>query len=590
MSLRLLLVFLVGLYWIGCNKPAPTPDEASSVSISAMVSNPSFVDVTDTAGLSGFSHIHGGFGEMWMPEIMSGGGGFVDYNGDHLPDILLIGGGSLPSRPAINHRAISLYKNNGDGTFEDVTVATGLADVRAYGHGFAAADYDNDGDADILVTTLEDNLFFENNAGVFSERGKLTGIQTESQWSTSALFFDADRDGDLDLYIASYLQWSPEEDLPCIDGGKRDYCNPRTYPGAPDQYFRNNSDGTFTDATVSAGFNDAAGSRASKGLGVAMLDYNDDGWPDLYVANDGEANFLFKNLGDGKFEEIGSISGVAVDQNGTPRAGMGVDAGVIDGTGKTTLVVGNFSSEMVGVWRYDSNDFFTDRANRSRVGFPTLNTLTFGLKLFDVDLDTDLDLMMANGHVMKYISEKQIGVTFEQPPQLFINAGDGSFSEVQSQADDIFSQPLVGRGLATADVDQDGDLDVLVTENNGPAHLWKNSGQSVGQGEGQNGQSLRVHLQGTDSNKDGIGTRIRASTGPQVMERYIRTGSSYQSQSELTATFGLGEAGQIDLLEVIWPSGHVDRFENVAGNQEILVTEGMDTFEKLWSTAGDATQ
>ncbi len=493
------LLFGIGLYYTGCS---PTQKNSASPP-------PLFTDVTSLAGISNFNHIHGGFGEMWMPEIMSGGGGFIDYNGDHLPDILLVGGGSLPSRPATNHLAISLYKNTGAGHFEDVTKAAGLAfSLPAFGVA-CGDDYDNDGDTDFLLTTLTENLLFQNNAGVFTEIGKTAGIQSDPRWSTSALFFDADRDGDLDLYVASYLEWSPEKDLPCIDTGKRDYCNPRTYPGAPDQYFRNNGDGTFTDATIAAGFNDADGSLASKGLGVAMLDYNQDGWPDLYVANDGEANFLFKNLGNGVFVEIGSISGVALDQNGTPRAGMGVDSGVIDSTGKTTLVVGNFSSEMVGVWRYDAGDFFTDRASRSRVGFPTLNTLTFGLRLFDVDLDTDLDLMMANGHVMEHIADKQAGVSFEQPPQLFLNAGDGTFSEVQPQAGEIFSRPLVGRALATADIDQDGDLDVLITENNGPAHLLRN--------EQQHRNFLRVHTKGTSSNPDGIGAQIRATVGSLVM-------------------------------------------------------------------------
>ncbi len=252
---------------------------------------------------------------------------------------------------------------------------------------------------------------------------------------------------------------------------------------------------------------------------------------------------------------------------------MGVDAGVIDSTGKTTLVVGNFSSEMVGIWRFDTDDFFIDRANRSRVGFPTLNTLTFGLRLFDIDLDTDLDLMMANGHVMKYIADKQIGVSFAQPPQLFINAGDGSFSEAIAEAGDIFSRPLVGRALATADIDQDGDLDVLVTENDGPAHLWRN--------DQSGGSSLRVLVQGTTSNRNGIGARIRATVGALVMERHLHTGASYQSQSELAATFGLGDTPQVDVLEISWPSGQTDRFENVAGNQEILVTEGSTSYSTL---------
>ncbi len=512
-----------------------------------------------------------------MPEIMGSGGGLVDYDQDGWLDIILVRGGNFPGRVPIDEPALVLYRNNGfpsgDSqtdtqrfpTFEDHTLASGLGEVRAYGFGVAAADLDNDGDEDILLTTLQRNLLFRNENGVFEEISEDSGLDDVQRWSTSALFFDADRDGHLDLYIANYLHWSPDIDIPCMDTGSRDYCNPLNYRGEEDSYYHNNGDGTFSNRTVEAGFSNRPLPRAGKGLGVVELDYNQDNWPDVYVANDGQPNFLFKNNQDGTFSEIGVTSGVAFDQNGTTRAGMGVDAGVIDSTGKVSLLVGNFSEEMVGLWRHEENDLFSDRAAASRIGYHTLSTLTFGLRLFDADLDTDLDLLLANGHVMKYIAQQQLGVTFEQQPQFFSNRGDGTFERI-TDPDGPLHQSMVARGLAAGDIDRDGDVDVLLTENNGPAHVWRNDLKDA--------FFLRVRLQGTRSNRDALGARLRAHIPDLVMERRVHTGASYLSQSEKTVTFGLGSHREVSVLEVLWPSGRTDTFQNVAGNQEILLVEG----------------
>ena len=446
----------------------------------------------------------------------------------------------------------------------------GLGAVRAYAFGVTAADYDNDGDPDVLLTTLRENLLFRNDDGVFHEVGKEAGIADMARWSTSALFFDADRDGHLDLYVAGYLAWTPETDRVCMDAEIRDYCNPREYRGVEDAFYHNNGDGTFTNRTEEAGFRDGLRPEEGKGLGADELDYNHDGWPDLYVANDGERNFLFRNNQDGTFSEVATRSGVALDPNGTPRAGMGIDSGVIDSTGETAIFVGNFSEETVGVWRHEENGLFTDRAAASGLGFPTLPTLTFGLALFDADLDTDLDVLLANGHVLLHVPERRVGITFKQRPQLFLNRGDGVFDEVSRTArprpgagagPGPLSEPLLARALATGDVD--GDLDVLLTENNGPAHLWRHDLPA--------GHFLRVHVQGTKSNRDGIGARIRATVvranlDGLVMERRVRTGSSYLSQSELAVTFGLGSNRPVASLKVTWPSGQVERFQQVAPN------------------------
>lgn len=523
-----------------------------------------FTDITTTAGLGDFRHENGGFGEYWMPEIMSGGGGFVDFDDDGDPDVVLVGGGALPGRPAIDQSALVAYRNDG-ASFTDMTAALGLADMRAYGQGLAAADYDNDGDTDLLLTTLGTNLLFENDRGVFREVGREAGLADASRWSTSAVFFDADKDGWLDLYIVNYLDWSPETDLPCVDAGQRDYCNPRTYRGAEDAFYHNNGDGTFSNQTHAAGFSAAASPRAGKGLGVIELDMNDDGWPDLFVANDGEPNFLFKNDGAGGFTEIAMTSGVALDQNGTPRAGMGVEAGVVDSTGALSLIVGNFSQEMIGVWRHERGELFEDRAASSGLGFPSIKTLTFGLALFDADLDTDLDLLAANGHVMAHIAGKQLGVTFRQPAQLFLNDGAGHFSEADTSGSP-FARPMVGRALATGDIDGDGDLDVLLTENNGPAHLWRN--------DLEGGHYLRVRLRASSGNQKGVGSWIRANVGGLTMERRVRTGGSFQAESEHVATFGLGAWRPVERLEITWPSGRVDVYEQVPPDSDVLAVEG----------------
>ena len=537
---------------------APAPAEAESNSAL-------FTAVAEQAGLAAFRHVHGGFGEFWMPEIMGSGGGFIDFDGDGWEDILLVGGGSLPGQPAQAVPALALFRNSGDGTFSDVTHETGLSDARAYGVGIAAADYDNDGDTDILLTTLLENMLFRNDGGIFQEVGGEAGIADVALWSTSAMFLDADRDGNLDLYVANYLRWTPETDIVCMDVELRDYCNPRDYAGVIDAFYRNNGDGTFSNRTAAAGFLNSIRPEESKGLGVGELDYDKDGWPDIYVANDGERNFLFRNNRDGTFSEVAVRSGVALDKNGTPRAGMGVDSGVIDSTGEVAIFVGNFSDEMVSVWRHDGDGFFTDWSASSRIGFLTLPTLTFGLVLFDVDLDTDLDVLLANGHVLKHVWRRQFGITFEQQPQLFLNRGDGKFDALSPPTGPL-AELMVARGLAAGDFDRDGDLDILVTENAGPVRLWRNELPAR--------PFLRVRLEGTESNRDALGAHIRATVGGLVMERRIRTGSSYLSQSEMTATFGTGNAPNVTSLEVSWPSGQVERFEQIVPSQEVLLVEG----------------
>lgn len=583
-------LLLVALLSLGCDRSEKVaqqkPQSANGIAFS-------FTDVTATAGLNEFRHVTGAIGDKWFPESMGSGGGFIDYDGDGWQDLLLVGGGRWAKEKAQPAQALWLFRNNGDGSFSNQTKEAGLGHVFAYGFGIAAADYDNDGDQDFYFTTLEHNLLFRNDPAasgqgrVFTEASKAANLTGEAMWSSSAIFFDADKDGWLDLYVGNYVDWSPEKDLWCtLDGKTKSYCTPELYKGVPGRFYRNNGAPnsaeqavTFTDQTEAAGFTQSPG----KTLGLVQCDFNRDGWPDLVVANDTQRNLLYKNKGNGTFEELAAYSGVAYDENGRARAGMGIDAGVIDNTGAETIFIGNFSKEMIGVYRYIGNDLFTDRAAASKIGRPSLMTLTFGLFVFDVDLDGDLDLFTANGHVQEDIEITQDGIAYREPPHLFLNDGNGFFSDEAAKLGGVLQQPIVGRGAAYADYDRDGDLDVLVTENGGSVHLWRNDRSNAH-------HYLRVHVRGSQSNRDGLGTRVVAKVDSLNLERCIRTGSSFLSSLEKAATFGLGASTQVDSLLVYWPSGRVDRFANVAANRELLLVEGEGALQEISKPATVALQ
>ncbi|MBD3275808.1 MAG: CRTAC1 family protein [Candidatus Marinimicrobia bacterium] len=527
----------------------------------------SFADATESAGLDAFYHETGAFGEKWMPETFGSGCGFIDYNNDGWQDIILLGGGSWPEYSDIDAKTIWLYENNQDGTFTDVTEAAGLSDIQTYTFGLTAADYDNDGDQDLYLTTLYENLLFRNDEGFFTEIGAEAGVAGASTWSTATMFVDADRDGHLDLYAGNYVNWTPENDIFCsLDGTTKAYCTPALYDGVAGRFFHNNGDGTFTDITEDAGFLPSPG----KTLGVAETDFNRDGWSDIVVANDTERNLLYVNDGDGTFTERGMLAGVAFDEIGKARAGMGIDIGVVDSTGEVSVFVGNFSNEMIGVFRHSGNGLFMDRAAVSKIGRPSLLILTFGAFLFDVDYDTDLDLYAANGHIQKLIQD---GSTYRQPSQLYMNNGDGVFQEVSDQIGRPLKNPLVSRGTAYADYDRDGDIDVLITENGGPAHLFEN--------RSERGNFLRIQVRGTQSNADGIGTRINAYIGDFMMERRIRTGGSYLANNEKEVVFGTGNVTTLDSLVLTWPSGEVDTFTDIQVNRQLLFTEGESNFREI---------
>jgi hypothetical protein len=529
-----------------------------------------FADVTEEAGLNDFVHETGSFGEKWFPETVGGGGGFIDYDGDGWLDILLVRGGVWPEVSDEQVNALRLYENNGDGTFTEVTAEVGLGGIEAYGMGITVADYDNDGDEDFYFTTLHRNMLFRNEEGGFTEIGTDVGVDgSDDEWSTSAIFFDADNDGHLDLYVANYVDWSPEKDKWCtLDGETKEYCTPDMYEGLPNRYYHNNGDGTFTEKTEQAGFLPVPGNA----FGIAALDYNNDGWTDLAIANDMQRNLLYENNGDGSFTERGTISGVAYGQDGNARAGMGIDAGYVESNTHPSIFVGNFTGEMIGVFRHTGEGLFRDRAAASKIGNRTLRTLTFGLFLFDVDLDGALDLFAANGHIKSGLETVQNDIRYRQQPQLFLNNGDGTFEEFDG-SNGVFNNRLVARGAAYGDIDRDGDQDILITENGGPAHLWRN--------DHAGNHFLRVSLEGRTSNAEGLGSRIEAVTSEQRITRFVHTGSSYLSQSEKVVTLGLGGATHVDSLKVYWPSGQVDRFYEIEGNQHIRIVENLSELEPI---------
>jgi len=533
---------------------------ANVLTLGAVASGVSFVDVTSRAGIK-FTHTSGAFGKKLLPETLGSGCVFFDADGDGWQDLFLINSASWPGHKT--GRSLSaLYRNNHDGTFTDITRGSGL-DVEMYGLGGAAADFDNDGKVDLYIAALGGNHLFRNTGGKFTDVTATAGVASGG-FSTSALWFDYDADGKLDLFVAHYVDWSMEKDLFCtLDGKNKSYCTPESYKGQSATLFHNRGNGTFEDVTKKAGLYDPT----SKGLGVAMLDFDGDGRVDLFVANDTQPNRLYKNNGNGTFTDVAMGAGVAFSEAGIARAGMGVDASDYDGSGRPSLIIGNFSNEMMALYHNEGTGLFIDEAPASEIGRASLLTLTFGCFFFDYDLDGRPDIFAANGHVADDIERVQSRVRYAQRPHLFHNAGPKKFEEVTAQSG-AFSQPMVARGAAYADYDGDGDLDIVVMTNNGPAHLFRNDG-------GNANNALRIQTVGTTSNRDGIGARVELTLpGGGKPWQIVKTGSSYASQSELPLTFGLGSAGEVSGIRVKWPSGRVDTIGAVKANQVITIKEG----------------
>jgi hypothetical protein len=523
-----------------------------------------FRDVTQKAGLH-FTQNNGAFGKKFLPETLGSGVAFIDYDNDGWPDIFLVNGMDWPGHVQ-KHTTPKLYHNNHDGTFTDVTHKAGL-DVELYGMGTTIGDYDNDGYDDLFVTALGQSRLFHNNGnGTFTDVTEKAGLAGPRELSTSAAWVDYDKDGHLDLIVGNYVRWTPETDLYCtLDGKNKSYCTPESYKGTSVRLWHNNGNGTFTDVTQKAGLGDPT----SKTMGIAVLDYDNDGWPDLLLSNDTQPNKLYRNDGNGSFTEKGVIAGVAFSEDGVARAGMGVDAADYDHSGLASVMITNFSNQMLSLYHNEGKGLFVDEAPQSSIGRATLLTLGFGCFFFDYDLDGWPDIFIANGHIDPEIQRVQANVKYAMPPHLFRNLGKGKFEEVTSLMGPAFNAPRVGRGAAYADFDNNGRLGLLLSTNGGPAYLFRNEPQNK-----PANRSLRLKLIGTKSNRDGIGAVVRLSTAGEPQTQMLRSGSSYLSSSELVLTFGLGQHDKAEAIEIRWPSGQVDHMSGVAAGQTIMVTEG----------------
>ena len=522
---------------------------------------PTFRDVAATAGLN-FTHISGASERKYLPEILGSGGVFFDFDDDGWVDIFLVDGGSIADPATARRARHRLFRNRGNGTFDDVTTRSGIQH-RGYGMGACAGDYDNDGLIDLYVTNVGPNTLYRNaGQGRFAEVPNAGGADT-AMWSTSCAFLDFDRDGDLDLFVTNYVDTSKDSKEFCGNAGPppiRDYCHPLSYSPLTSVIYRNTG-GKFEDVSTQSG----VGGFRGNGLGVAVSDVDDDGWPDVFVANDAMPNFLFHNNGNGTFAEIASLAGVAVTAGGNAKAGMGTAFADFSGNGRPGLIVTNHETEMHSLFVNVDGRLFSDVTVRSGVGPATRPYVGFGVVFFDYDNDARLDIAIVNGHVLANVARLRAGASYAQR-NLLLRSGGERFQDVTGQAGPGFVPEMVSRGLAAADFDNDGDVDLLVTNNNAAPNLLLN--------EGGSGNAIIVRAVGTKSNRSAIGTRLTLTTGLRRQIRDVQSGSSYLSQNDLRAHFGLGQATRSERLDVRWPDGTTEVLENLPVNHVITIREG----------------
>ncbi len=532
---------------------------AASPVVAPVATDVKLTEITGPAGIK-FVHNAGKSGKKYLPETLGAGAAFFDFDGDGWQDILLIN--SKDWTPKGRKSISALYRNNKNGTFTDVTAGSGL-DVEMYGIGVAVADYDNDGRDDVYITALEgDRLFHNEGNGKFKDITKGSGIDN-ANFATSAAWFDYDRDGKLDLFVANYVQWTQKGDIWCsLDGAAKSYCTPESYKGTRSKLYHNLGGGKFEDVSVKAGVGDVT----SKSLGITVIDFDADGWPDLFVSNDTQPNKLYHNNKNGTFTETGMSAGVAYGEDGVARGAMGTDWADYDRTGRAHLLIGNFSNQMLGLYHNEGNGLFVDEAPLSTIGRDSLLYLAFGVFFFDYDLDGYPDILTANGHIEEEIGRVQPKIKYREPPLLFRNLGAKKFENVSAKMGPTFQTPMVARGAIYADIDHDGDLDVLFTNNAGPARLFRNDG-------GNKNHWLCVKTVGTKSNRDGIGAVVRIESAGGKQWSAVRSGSSYASQSDLALTFGLGKDTSVTSISVEWPSGTKQSFKNIAANKLVTIDE-----------------
>ena len=553
----------------GDDAPPARPPARAAVAVPALP----FTDITTSAGVD-FTHYNGAYGERLLPETMGGGVAFFDYDNDGDPDLLLVNSAAWPGQPPVD-AASRLYRNRGDGRFEDVTAETGLA-LRLYGMGVAVGDYDGDGFVDVFVTAVGENRLLRNLGGErFEDVTAAAGVAGSADaFSTCAAFFDYDGDGDLDLFVCNYVAWSPAIDRAVdfrLTGIGRAYGPPTDFPGTNSQLYRNDG-GVFGDVSAAAGIhvaNAATGEPAGKALAARPLDVDGDGDLDLAVANDTVRNFLFHNQGDGTFRETGTATGFAFDTTGSATGAMGIDAARYANDAKLAIAIGNFANEMSSFYVARPGEaVFTDDAIVAGIGAASRRALTFGLAFFDVDLDGRLDLLAANGHVEPEIARVQASQRYAQPAQLFWHCGAacrGSYALAEETG--ALATPRVGRGAAYADIDADGDLDLAITQAGGRAALLRND-QALGN------NFLRVRLRSDGANRDAIGAAVTATVGAQRQTRLVMPSRSYLAQVELPITFGMGAATRIEKLEVRWPNGETETWADLAAGKTHVLAAG----------------
>ncbi len=532
---------------------APAPEV---VTREISVPQVTFTDITRAAGID-FVHFNGAYGDKLLPETMGGGTAFFDYDNDGDQDLLFVNSSTWPHRPPAKFKpTMALYRNNGAGQFDNVTQQVGL-DVSFYGMGVAIADYDGNGWPDIFFTAVGKNHLFHNQKGRFIDITDQAGVAGRDQeWSTSAGFFDYDNDGDLDLFVTNYVRWTKEIDQKLdfrLTGVGRAFGPPQNYEGTFPYLYRNNGDGTFADVSAESGIkiqNAATGLPEAKSLALAIIDADQDGWSDVFIANDTVKNYFFHNQRDGTFDEVGEIYGLAYGPDGNATGAMGVDVAHFRNDQNLGFMIGNFANEMTSVYvSQDDPSFFVDDAIGAGIGATSRRALTFGLFLFDYDLDGRLDMLQANGHIENEINKMDPSQTFKQAAQLFWNAGPNQttgFISVVSTGD--LTQQIVGRGASYADVDADGDLDVVLTQIGGSPLLLRNDQQLKH-------HWLRVKLEGHFPNPNAIGAWVELKTHDQMQRRQVMPTRSYLSQVELPITFGLDAATDVLSLQVIWPNG-----------------------------------
>jgi enediyne biosynthesis protein E4 len=610
------LLLSISLFSAGCRQQTTTPQPAAKAPLVPVETKPPlhFTDATRQSGIR-FKHHNGAFGLKLFPETMGSGVAWFDYNGDNWPDLFFVNGRDWTSQelkqwqhrpwsqsevdalrriggkrqrtiPSFKRKRATgaLYRNNRDGTFTDVTAGSGI-DVEMYGMGATPGDYDGDGRCDLFVTSYPRNYLFRNlGNGRFDDVTVEAGLQDDGL-NTSAAWLDYDRDGRLDLFVARYVDWRPNNDVfHSLDGVNKSYSRPRAYKARVCYLYRNvraaaRSGARFQNVSMPSGvgqqpspiFGGKLFPLEGNALGVAVFDWNNDGWLDIAVANDTTPNHLLENTGKGAFKEIGRKAGMAMTAQGMVRAGMGIDTADIHHTNRDCLLIGNFAEEMLGLFEYQ-NGVFVDTAFNGPVGIASYKFLTFGLSFADFDNDSWPDFITANGHINDDVARTTPGLTYEQRPQIFL-LRMGRYFEVGEQAGPDAAQPLVGRGLACADYDLDGDVDVVITSNGkAPTLLRNDSPARFPQFTGVN-HSVRLTLIGADANRDAIGALIEAKSGGELLRRWVRSGSSYLSQNELPVTLGIGKAKRVDEMTVRWPNGKSSRFKNLSVGQNIVIAQ-----------------